>query len=390
MKIALALSGGGHRASSFHLGVLRFLAEKQLIENVEVVSSTSGGSILVAQLFHLDTDSSDGEGSEQALVWPTSEQLLTLVMAQTEAKIVDESLENGFIRRMFRPSNWFKFGHRANLMAEVIKKRWGISAQMKDLPMRPSWVINGAANITGSRWFVQKDKAGHKMGSHDIGFADAGDFSIADAVALSAAYPGVIGPYRLDSQNYNWDYAQNGEDNQSLLQSKKGLYLSDGGLYDNLGIEPLFNLEQSSLVYSNTDYLVVSDAGNGLKRQRLAPVWRPLLRTIRLINVINQQVRALRLRTLVSFFDNNPSQGLYIPIGTSFCQWKEDREIKGEVIPQALLDYRFLSLAEVTIAKNSPTSLASLSSEQFERLVRHGYESAMMQFSITQFAIKSL
>jgi len=174
------------------------------------------------------------------------------------------------------------------------------------------------------------------------------------------------------------------------LQSKKGLYLSDGGLYDNLGIEPLFNLEQSSLVYSNTDYLVVSDAGNGLKRQRLAPVWRPLLRTIRLINVINQQVRALRLRTLVSFFDNNPSQGLYIPIGTSFCQWKEDREIKGEVIPQALLDYRFLSLAEVTIAKNSPTSLASLSSEQFERLVRHGYESAMMQFSITQFSIKSL
>jgi len=379
MKIALALSGGGHRASSFHLGVLRFLAEKKLIENVEVISSTSGGSILVAQLFH---SHNVNEEAEQGLAWPTSEQLLTLVMPQAEAKIVDESLENGFIKRMFRPRNWAKFGHRANLMAEVIKKRWGVSAQMKDLPMKPSWIINGATNVTGSRWFVQKDNAGHKMGSYDIGSADASDFPIADAVALSAAYPGVIGPYRLESQNYDWHYAQNDEDNQSLLQSKKGLYLSDGGLYDNLGIEPLFNLEQSSLVYSNTDYLVVSDAGNGLRRQRLAPVWRPLLRTVRLINVINQQVRALRLRTLLSFFDNNPSQGLYIPIGLSFCQWQKDQENKGQNIPQALLDYPFLSLAEVVIAKNCPTSLASLSAEQFERLVRHGYESAMMQFSL--------
>ena len=386
MKIALALSGGGHRAAAFHLGVLSFLAEKQLMENVAVISTTSGGSILAAQLFQQGADKVgvDRAGSDKTgqaeLLWPKSEQFLTTALGQAEALIVNESLENGFIKCMFLPKNWSKWGHRANLMAEVINKRWNISALMSDVPTSPHWIINSATNVSGSRWFVRKTGASPQMGSDDIGLSDASCFPIADAVAMSAAYPGVIGPYCLESHNYDWHYANNGEDNQQLLQNKIGLYLSDGALYDNLGIEPLFNLEQSSLAYPDTNFLVVSDAGSGLKRQRLAPAWRPLLRTIRLINVINQQVRALRLRTLLSFFNKNPKQGLYIAIGLSFDQWQEDRISKGQNTSKVLIDYEFLSAAEVSIAQNTPTSLASLTTEQCRRLIRHGYESAMIQF----------
>ena len=46
-NIALALSGGGIRAMVFHLGVLRLLAERQLLENVQRISTVSGGSLLV-------------------------------------------------------------------------------------------------------------------------------------------------------------------------------------------------------------------------------------------------------------------------------------------------------------------------------------------------------
>jgi NTE family protein len=375
MKIALALSGGGHRAAVFHLGVLSFLAKKDLVERIEVVSSISGGSILASILFQ-EAIAND----EEKLVWPSSEELLSLRVPQAEALIVDKSLENNFIKRMFRPSNWLKFGHRANLMAEVIQKSWGVSKVMKDLPEKPSWIINGTTNVSGSRWFV-RNTANCQMGSKDIGFADASDFPIADAVALSAAYPGVIGPYRLASNSYQWRYAEDVGENQNLVQNKKGLYLSDGGLYDNLGIEPLFNLEQSSLVYPETDFLIVSDAGSGLKRQRLAPIWRPLLRTIRLINVINQQVRVLRLRTLLPFFKRNPKKGVYIPIGVSFDQWEKERLSLGEGVPQTLTGYDFLTPVKVNLAKNTPTSLASLSSEQFQLLLRHGFESAMIQFS---------
>jgi predicted acylesterase/phospholipase RssA len=47
-KLGLALSGGGFRASFFHLGVLRRLAELDVLRHVEVLSTVSGGSILAA------------------------------------------------------------------------------------------------------------------------------------------------------------------------------------------------------------------------------------------------------------------------------------------------------------------------------------------------------
>ena len=47
-KLGLALSGGGFRASFFHLGVLRRLAELDVLRHVEVLSTVSGGSIIAA------------------------------------------------------------------------------------------------------------------------------------------------------------------------------------------------------------------------------------------------------------------------------------------------------------------------------------------------------
>ena len=51
-KLGLALSGGGHRAAFFHVGVLAKLAELGLLRRVEVISTVSGGSI-VGALYYL-------------------------------------------------------------------------------------------------------------------------------------------------------------------------------------------------------------------------------------------------------------------------------------------------------------------------------------------------
>jgi predicted acylesterase/phospholipase RssA len=48
LKLGLALAGGGFRASFFHLGVLRRLAELDVLRRVEVISTVSGGSIIGA------------------------------------------------------------------------------------------------------------------------------------------------------------------------------------------------------------------------------------------------------------------------------------------------------------------------------------------------------
>jgi predicted acylesterase/phospholipase RssA len=51
-KLGLALSGGGHRAAFFHIGVLARLAELGLLRPVQVISTVSGGSI-VGALYYL-------------------------------------------------------------------------------------------------------------------------------------------------------------------------------------------------------------------------------------------------------------------------------------------------------------------------------------------------
>ncbi len=48
----LALSGGGYRASLFHLGVTRRLHELGALQNITRLSSVSGGSILAGFLAH--------------------------------------------------------------------------------------------------------------------------------------------------------------------------------------------------------------------------------------------------------------------------------------------------------------------------------------------------
>ena len=51
-KLGLALSGGGFRATAFHLGVLKRLRELGILGKVSVVSTVSGGSIAGASLVH--------------------------------------------------------------------------------------------------------------------------------------------------------------------------------------------------------------------------------------------------------------------------------------------------------------------------------------------------
>lgn len=62
MEIGLALSGGGVRAAIFHLGVLRRLADENLLELVRQLSTVSGGSLILAALL-----------SKSDMQWPSSE-----------------------------------------------------------------------------------------------------------------------------------------------------------------------------------------------------------------------------------------------------------------------------------------------------------------------------
>ena len=49
-KIGLALSGGGFRATLYHLGLVRFLRDAGILSRVTHITSVSGGSVIAAHL----------------------------------------------------------------------------------------------------------------------------------------------------------------------------------------------------------------------------------------------------------------------------------------------------------------------------------------------------
>ena len=67
----LALSGGGYRASVFHLGMLARLSEEGWLENVKFLSTVSGGSLVTGLIIQVNENQ-----------WPTSERYITQVLAQ--------------------------------------------------------------------------------------------------------------------------------------------------------------------------------------------------------------------------------------------------------------------------------------------------------------------
>src|SRR3954454_2757612 len=62
-RIGLALSGGGFRASLYHLGLVRFLRDSGVLPRVTHITSVSGGSVLAAHLA-LNWDRYNGSAGE--------------------------------------------------------------------------------------------------------------------------------------------------------------------------------------------------------------------------------------------------------------------------------------------------------------------------------------
>jgi NTE family protein len=111
--IALALSGGGVRAIVFHLGVLKVLAERRLLEHVVRVSTVSGGSLLMGLLLH-----------EGAMRWPSSEVFVDSIYPRLRQRLCERSMQWGAVRQLLRPWNWQFVLSRANLLAAALREEW--------------------------------------------------------------------------------------------------------------------------------------------------------------------------------------------------------------------------------------------------------------------------
>ena len=271
---AIALSGGGYRAMLFHVGTLWRLFELDLLKTAKRISSVSGGSITAAKLA-LAWDSLD---------WTAPQSYIEAVVVPIR-KLADHTIDipaAGIGRFIWRDAGfWIERAYRRHLFG---------SATLQDLPATTRFVINATNLHNGRLWRFSRPF----MGDWRTGRIMNPDLPLARAVAASSAFPPFLSPVRVafdptalvggDGTNGNRAHAQ----------------LTDGGVYDNLGLET---------VWKNYETLLVSDGGCSLVVQaKPSRLWT--LHAYRALSIIQDQVGALRTRQLIGSFKESEGSAL--------------------------------------------------------------------------------
>lgn len=353
-KLALALSGGGVRAMAFHAGVLLYLSEQGYLENVSQISSVSGGSLLVGLIY-----------KENSYVWPTSNEYKNSVYHSIKNQLCSKNLQLLAVLELIKPNNWVYVLSRANVVAKTIEKVWGIDKKLNRISAYPLWSINGTTIENGKRFRFKHDTCG----DYSTGYSKSQDFKISEAIAMSAAFPGGIGPLAIQTSKYDWKKRKSWDDPEgteiSVTPPYKTIHLYDGGIYDNLGSEPLFDIGKGLPKHDGYSILV-SDAGspfsNAIKMGPLNP-----FRLKRIVDILMDQSRSLRVRSLMNYFLSNKNAGGYLMIGENPRKILSDEELK-------LGNWQ--SEEEIDFASRYGTNLSKIKINDFDRIARHGYELA--------------
>jgi len=326
----------------FHLGVLKLLAERGLLEHVQRISTVSGGSLLIGLVM-----------KECGLSWPSSQAFLSVVYPKLREKLCKRSLQWGAARQLLNPLNLRFLFARANLLGLALRKEWSIDDKLSELPEVPEWSINGTTAENGKRFRFKRGD----LGDYALGYAAPVDFPLADALAVSAAFPGGFGPLRVDTTKFEWRKrpwnAPPGSETKIDLDHK-ALHLYDGGVYDNLGLEPFFDAGKCQPKHSG-HCIIVSDAGSPLPSGFSSRSLNPR-RLLRIADIMSDQAHALRVRTFATYLQQEPNRGALIPIKTRISAAN--------------------SSDDSAFAASFPTTLRRLRPTEFDRIAAHGYEVA--------------
>ena len=147
------------------------------------------------------------------------------------------------------------------------------NVSLGDLPDCPEWSVNTTCLNSGKRVRFKKKDFGGNIFGHSKNFKDT---KVSFAVACSAAFPMMFAPIKLSTKGknffykYGWQKAKWG--NTPNVPSH--LYLSDGGVYDNLGSESLFRSKTPFIICDASGFLEEWDP---LKKPNWFSLnWRPL------------------------------------------------------------------------------------------------------------------
>ncbi len=368
MKIGLALSGGGFRATVFHLGDLTRMAQEKRLEEVTFISTVSGGSLCVGLIYALNQ-----------FQWPSSKEYIDQIVDKARDILTTRNLASEIIwRSILTP--WKILDTRAHDLSALLQSRWGITARLRDLPEQPRWMINATCYETGKNWRFER----FRMGDYLFGYTDQTDIALSDALAASAGFPVLIGPLILQPSQYQWYRYKDPEvDVKALLDPAVHarrqrepsqplfplIHLWDGGVYDNHGLEGIHDFLKGWK--EDIEFFIVSDGAGRSKPETYRRGYKALFRMV--TGIMQDQVRSLRSRAILERIRNHDDQGAFFQMGNTRAEILHNA---GKIKESQVLAQDVLSKDDAERAATFPTNISSLAQADFEMLFRHGFEVA--------------
>ncbi len=289
-KTGIALSGGGFRATLFHLGAIWRLNEMALLPEISQFSSVSGGSILTGLL---------------AVRWAK------LKFHDGIAVNFDDEIANPIwdfcSRNVDRTAVLFGLVLGTWKLEQIYRKHLVGEFQLQDLPDYPDFVLNAAHIETGRNCTLSK------KGLHTwrLGDVELPYLALAKAIAASSAFPPAFPPVTLDLDASAFVKAEY----TNLFHRddlKHKVSLTDGGAYDNLGIHAIRDC--TTILVSDGSSPLNATPGKWFARQFNHRIMRPMETAI-------EQTRALRRRDIVGKFLSNDKKGTLWYGNTDICNY---------------------------------------------------------------------
>ncbi len=331
--LGLCLSGGGYRAMIYHVGCLVRLNELGLLSQIREIASVSGGSITAGKL---------------ALAWPS------LRFANGRAINLIEEVATPLVRFAavgvdVKASLLGLLPGRtaADGVQEAYDRHLFHGASLQDIPDTPRFTFMTTNLQTGSGWRFSKAYAA----DFRVGRIDHPKLALSCVVAASSAFPPFLSPVRL---RFEPDTVKPmaGVDLHRAPFTQVAV-LSDGGVYDNLGLER---------IWKRCRTILVSNAGKNTPDIG-APTGRWIGQIFRTLGLVQQQAENSRKRILLGMHNLGQRKVAYWGIDTPIAAY-------------GLADALPMTTDASTIAANMRTRLNPFSSAEVSLLLRTGYAGA--------------
>lgn len=286
VSVGLALAGGGFRAMLFDLGGLWRLNEMGWLRKLDMITSVSGGSITNAIL----------ATQWKYLAWHQDVALnFDSIVAQPLIEFADRTIDAWAIGRGL-VSPWDTVSDKVAKYYDRYLFR-GATLQ-KSIPEAapghtPRFLFYATSLQTGVSVRIER----RRLGDYRIGEIPNPDLPLAKVVATSSAFPPLLSPSVLELDPSLWVRTP-GADLFDREDFRRRMVLTDGGVYDNMGLQAL---DRCSTV-------LVCDAGAPFEAQPNPwRIWSS--QTLRVLDILTEQTRALRRRMLMDDFGANQRLG---------------------------------------------------------------------------------